>query len=94
MLRLFSDTLWFSLCNLQLCGSRGGGNAAACAVFWQTRKNLSYTLAFETDRDRNAAIMLARKFASNCNVSVIVLKNLRRLYKLGRKQPVYTPFVC
>ncbi|KAI5003239.1 hypothetical protein ZWY2020_030399 [Hordeum vulgare] len=53
---------------MKLCGSRGGGNAAACAVFWQTRKGLSYTLAFETDRDRNAAIMLARKFASNCNV--------------------------
>jgi len=29
---------------------------------------LTYTLAFETDRDRNAAIMIARKFASNCNV--------------------------
>lgn len=53
---------------MKLCGSRGGGNAAACAVFWQTRKGLSYTLAFETDRDRNAAIMLARKFASSCNV--------------------------
>jgi len=56
------------LFHLQLCGSRGGGNAAARAVFWQARKGLSYTLAFETDRDRNAAIMIARKFASNCNV--------------------------
>ncbi|KAL5673563.1 hypothetical protein ACJX0J_017869, partial [Zea mays] len=52
---------------MKLCGSRGGGNAAARAVFWQARKGLSYTLAFETDRDRNAAIMIARKFASNCN---------------------------
>ena len=55
---------------MKLCGSRGGGNAAARAVFWQARKSLSYTLAFETDRDRNAAIMLARKFASNCNVTL------------------------
>jgi hypothetical protein len=30
-------------------------------------------LAFETDRDRNAAIMIARKFASNCNVCHVVL---------------------
>jgi len=55
---------------MKLCGSRGGGNAAARAVFWQARKGLSYTLAFETDRDRNAAIMIARKFASNCNVAL------------------------
>ncbi|XP_015699200.1 stomatal closure-related actin-binding protein 1-like isoform X1 [Oryza brachyantha] len=55
---------------MKLCGSRGGGNAAATAVFWQARKGLSYTLAFETDRDRNAAIMLARKFAANCNISL------------------------
>uniref|UniRef100_A0A0D9YGA8 Stomatal closure-related actin-binding protein coiled-coil domain-containing protein n=2 Tax=Oryza glumipatula TaxID=40148 RepID=A0A0D9YGA8_9ORYZ len=55
---------------MKLCGSRGGGNAAATAVFWQARKGLSYTLAFETDRDRNAAIMLARKFASNCNITL------------------------
>ncbi|WVZ68476.1 hypothetical protein U9M48_017411 [Paspalum notatum var. saurae] len=55
---------------MKLCGSRGGGNAATRAVFWQARKGLSYTLAFETDRDRNAAIMLARKFASNCNVAL------------------------
>ncbi|GJN17413.1 hypothetical protein PR202_gb04475 [Eleusine coracana subsp. coracana] len=55
---------------MKLCGSRGGGNAAAKAIFWQARKGLSYTLAFETDRDRNAAIMLARKFASNCKVAL------------------------
>ncbi|GJM92815.1 hypothetical protein PR202_ga09318 [Eleusine coracana subsp. coracana] len=55
---------------MKLCGSRGSGNAAAKAVFWQARKGLSYTLAFETDRDRNAAIMLARKFASNCKVAL------------------------
>ncbi|KAG8055070.1 hypothetical protein GUJ93_ZPchr0001g32630 [Zizania palustris] len=55
---------------MKLCGSRGGGNAAAKAVFWQARKGLSYTLAFETDRDRNAAVMLARKFASNCNITL------------------------
>ncbi|KAL5223343.1 hypothetical protein ABZP36_028056 [Zizania latifolia] len=55
---------------MKLCGRRGGGNAAAKAVFWQAKQGLSYTLAFETDRDRNAAIMLARKFASNCNITL------------------------
>uniref|UniRef100_A0A804QYL3 Stomatal closure-related actin-binding protein 1 n=2 Tax=Zea mays TaxID=4577 RepID=A0A804QYL3_MAIZE len=55
---------------MKLCGSRGGGNAAARAVFWHPRKGSSYTLAFETDRDRNAAIMIARKFASNCNIAL------------------------
>lgn len=94
----------FSMVNLQLCGSRGGGNAAATAVFWQARKGLSYTLAFETDRDRNAAIMLARKFASNCNVSAFALKlhfvsndNVVKnpFHSLDvRKQVILYPFVC
>lgn len=66
----------FFLANFQLCGSRGGGNAAAKAVFWQARKGLSYTLAFETDRDRNAAIILARKFASNCNVCLVTVPRI------------------
>ncbi|XP_072954997.1 stomatal closure-related actin-binding protein 1 [Typha angustifolia] len=54
--------------SMQLCGVRGGGSAAAQAVFWQARKGLSFTLAFETERERNAAILLARKFAFSCNI--------------------------
>lgn len=53
----------------QLCGVRGGGNAAAQAAFWQAKAGLSFVLAFESERERNAAIMLARRFAFDCNVS-------------------------
>lgn len=54
--------------SMQLCGVRGGGNAAAQSIFWQVQKGLSFSLAFESDRERNAAIMLARRFAIDCNV--------------------------
>ncbi|KAH1033640.1 hypothetical protein J1N35_045814 [Gossypium stocksii] len=53
---------------MQLCGVRGGGNAAAQALFWLAKKGFSVVLAFESDRDRNAAIMLARRFAFDCNI--------------------------
>ncbi|XP_021772222.1 stomatal closure-related actin-binding protein 1-like [Chenopodium quinoa] len=53
---------------MQLCGVRGGGNAAAQAVFWQVKQGLSFIIAFESERDRNAAIMLARRFAFDCNI--------------------------
>ena len=58
----------FISCFLQLCGVRGGGNAAAQALFWQPKQGLSFVLAFESERERNAAIMLARRFAFDCNV--------------------------
>ncbi|ERM99102.1 stomatal closure-related actin-binding protein 1 isoform X1 [Amborella trichopoda] len=54
--------------SMQLCGLRGGGNAAAQALFWQPKKGVSFTLAFESERERNAAIMLARRFAFDCNI--------------------------
>ncbi|XP_057480605.1 stomatal closure-related actin-binding protein 1 [Actinidia eriantha] len=54
--------------SMQLCGIRGGGNAAAQALFWQARAGLSFVLAFESERERNAAIMLARRFAFDCNI--------------------------
>ncbi|XP_058080050.1 stomatal closure-related actin-binding protein 1-like isoform X2 [Magnolia sinica] len=54
--------------SMQICGVRGGGNAAAQALFWQVKKGLFFMLAFESDRERNAAIMLARRFAFDCNV--------------------------
>ncbi|CAO2832648.1 unnamed protein product [Amaranthus hypochondriacus] len=53
---------------MQLCGVRGGGNAAAQAVFWQVKPGLSFIIAFESERDRNAAIMLARRFAFDTNI--------------------------
>lgn len=54
--------------SMQLCGVRGGGNAAAKALFWQARKGHSFILAFESERERNAAIILSRKYALDCNV--------------------------
>ncbi|KAJ8751550.1 hypothetical protein K2173_016787 [Erythroxylum novogranatense] len=54
--------------SMRLCGVRGGGNAAAQALFWQAKKDVSFILAFESQRDRNAAIMLARRFAFDCNI--------------------------
>lgn len=54
--------------SMQLCGVRGGGNAAAQAAFWQAKVGLSFVLAFESQRERNAAIMLARRFAFDCNI--------------------------
>ncbi|TYI80304.1 hypothetical protein E1A91_D05G079200v1 [Gossypium mustelinum] len=54
--------------SMQLCGVRGGGNAAAQVLFWQAKKGFSVVLAFESERERNAAIMLARRFAFDCNI--------------------------
>ncbi|KAH9790320.1 Stomatal closure-related actin-binding protein 1 [Citrus sinensis] len=54
--------------SMQLCGVRGGGNAAAQALFWQAKKGVSFVLAFESERERNATIMLARRFAFDCNI--------------------------
>uniref|UniRef100_A0A5B7ABR9 Stomatal closure-related actin-binding protein 1 n=1 Tax=Davidia involucrata TaxID=16924 RepID=A0A5B7ABR9_DAVIN len=54
--------------SMQLSGFRGGGNSAAKSLFWQARKGQSFVLVFESERDRNAAIMLARRYAFDCNV--------------------------
>ncbi|KAH9315360.1 hypothetical protein KI387_023987 [Taxus chinensis] len=54
--------------SMLLCGARGGGNAAAQGLFWHAKKGLSFLLAFESERERNAAIMLARRFAFDCNI--------------------------
>ncbi|KAI0526981.1 hypothetical protein KFK09_002577 [Dendrobium nobile] len=54
--------------SMQLCGVRGGGSAAAQSLFWQAKSGLSFSLAFESTRERNAAIMLARRYAFDCNI--------------------------
>jgi len=54
--------------SMQLCGVRGRGDAAPQAIFWQPRKELSFVLGFETTRERNSALMLARRFAMDCNI--------------------------
>ncbi|CAA0812859.1 Stomatal closure-related actin-binding protein 2 [Striga hermonthica] len=53
---------------MQLCGFRGGGNLAAKSLFWQSRKGQSFVLVFESERERNGALILARKYASDSNV--------------------------
>ena len=54
---------------VQLCGARGGGQAAVRALYWVANKNLSLMLVLESERERNAAILLARRFARDQNVS-------------------------
>ncbi|PPD82735.1 hypothetical protein GOBAR_DD20318 [Gossypium barbadense] len=54
--------------SMLLCGARGDANAPAKSLFWQPRKGHSYVLTFESERDRNAAIMVARKHALDCSV--------------------------
>ncbi|ONK78504.1 uncharacterized protein A4U43_C02F19470 [Asparagus officinalis] len=54
--------------SMQLCGVRGGGSAAAQSLFWQARRGFSFLLAFESIRERNVAIMLARRYAFDCNI--------------------------
>lgn len=54
--------------SMQLCGVRGCGLAAAQGLYWQVKKGLSFVIAFESARERNAAIMLARRFSFDCNI--------------------------
>jgi len=54
--------------SMQLCGARGGGDAACRSMFWQAHKNLTFMLVLDSERERNAAIMLARRFAFDVNV--------------------------
>ncbi|CAA0837402.1 Stomatal closure-related actin-binding protein 2 [Striga hermonthica] len=57
--------------SMQLCGFRGGGNSAAKSLFWQSRKGQSFVLVFESERERNGALILARKYASDSNVLLV-----------------------
>ncbi|KAG0563576.1 hypothetical protein M758_8G041500 [Ceratodon purpureus] len=54
--------------SMQLCGARGGGDAAARSMYWVAHKNHTFMLVLDSERERNAAIMLARRFAYDCNV--------------------------
>ncbi|KAL3632584.1 Stomatal closure-related actin-binding protein 2 [Castilleja foliolosa] len=54
--------------SMQLCGFRGGGNSAAKSLFWQSRKGQSFVLVFESERERNGVLVLARKYALDCSV--------------------------
>ncbi|KAG0482921.1 hypothetical protein HPP92_011005 [Vanilla planifolia] len=54
--------------SMQICGLRGCHDSAARSLFWKARQDLSFSLAFESEVERNAAIMLAQRFASESNV--------------------------
>ncbi|KAK4346097.1 hypothetical protein RND71_036273 [Anisodus tanguticus] len=45
-----------------------GGNSAAKSLFWLPRKGHSFVLVFESEKERNGALMAARKYAMDCNV--------------------------
>ncbi|XP_024378923.1 stomatal closure-related actin-binding protein 1 [Physcomitrium patens] len=55
---------------VQLCGARGGGQAASRALYWVANKSVSLMLVLESERERNAAILLARRFARDQNVTL------------------------
>lgn len=55
---------------IQLCGARGGGQAASRALYWVANKSHSLMLVLESERERNAAILLARRFARDQNVTL------------------------
>ncbi len=79
---------------MQLCGARGGGQAAARALYWVPNKGLSLMLVLESERERNAAIMLARRFACDQNVSCHpkfrkIVCNLEKCLRLWKKSQVY-----
>ncbi|ESQ52803.1 hypothetical protein EUTSA_v10016526mg [Eutrema salsugineum] len=57
--------------SMQLCGVRGNANVPAKALFWQPRKGLTFLLTFESEQERNAAIVLSRKYAYDCNVTLV-----------------------
>jgi len=57
--------------SMQLCGVRGNANVPAKALFWQLRKGLTFLLTFESEQERNAAIVLARTYAYDCNVTLV-----------------------
>ncbi|CAN7128547.1 unnamed protein product [Brassica rapa subsp. narinosa] len=57
--------------SMQLCGVRGNIKAPAKALFWQPRKSLTFTLTFESEQERNTSIALARKYAFDCNVTLL-----------------------
>ncbi|KAI3682309.1 hypothetical protein L1987_82205 [Smallanthus sonchifolius] len=72
----------YSSTSMQLCGFRGGGNVAAKSLFWQSRKGQSFVLVFETERERNTAIVLARRYALDCNVVLAGPDDQASLYLL------------
>ncbi len=56
---------------MQVCGARGGGDAAAQGLFLALSPSLVFMLACESAKQRNAAIMLIRHRAAERGFSVL-----------------------
>ena len=56
---------------LQVCGARGGGDAAAQGLFLAFGPQLVFMLACESARQRNAAILIIRHFAKERGVIIL-----------------------
>eukprot|EP00193_Tetraselmis_chui_P010388 CAMPEP_0177770170 /NCGR_PEP_ID=MMETSP0491_2-20121128/10765_1 /TAXON_ID=63592 /ORGANISM="Tetraselmis chuii, Strain PLY429" /LENGTH=532 /DNA_ID=CAMNT_0019287333 /DNA_START=144 /DNA_END=1742 /DNA_ORIENTATION=+ len=54
--------------SMQVCGARGGGDAASHGVYLCLQPNLALMLACENAHDRNVCIMLIRQFALKHNI--------------------------
>ena len=61
---------------MQVCGARGGGDAAAQGLFLALSPSLVFMLACESAKQRNAAIMLIRKRAAEKRVCVLGPKDV------------------
>ena len=61
---------------MQVCGARGGGDAAAQGLFLALSPSLVFMLACESAKQRNAAILLIRKRAAERNVVVLGPKDV------------------
>ena len=48
---------------MQICGSRGGGDAAGQGLFLALHPSQVFMLALQSPRERNAAILLTRSMA-------------------------------
>lgn len=80
------------LVTFQLCGVRGNANVPAMALFWQLRKGLTFLLTFESEQERNAAIVLARKYADDCNVSKTYQEKIHFLILILSSLVLHFPF--
>ena len=56
---------------MQVCGARGGGDAAAQGLFLALSPSLVFMLACESAKQRNAAILLIRRRAAERNTVVL-----------------------
>ncbi|KAI3927711.1 hypothetical protein MKW92_010427 [Papaver armeniacum] len=56
--------------SMQLCGTRGGGNAAALSLFWQAKEGLSFVLAFNRQR-KKCSYYACQRFAFDWSIALL-----------------------